>query len=293
MTPQQQRTYGFKYKGDHQDRIASIHAIGHEYRQDEDYKWHGLKRHEESKVVFQYTLSGQGMIEIDGSTHSLTEGQAFLVELPSDHVYYLSNDATHWEFIFITLYGNEAFNFFNNYTKAHGHFIKLNRQARPIQQLFYLLDKIETNQVTSSYQLAADAFTFLMNLSHDLEHPETPNKDLPVAIAKSIAYIKQHFQTDISLPDIVHASGLSTYHFSRLFQREMKDSPIKYVTKMRINHALNLLQDPNFSIEEVARQVGYEDANYFTKVFKQYVELTPSDYRHNKSIMPVNQIFFN
>lgn len=48
-------SYGFKLRGDQQERVAGIHSIGKEYRANEVYEWDGMKRSENGRVIFQYT----------------------------------------------------------------------------------------------------------------------------------------------------------------------------------------------------------------------------------------------
>ncbi|MRH41568.1 helix-turn-helix domain-containing protein [Aquibacillus halophilus] len=286
-------TYGFKLKGEHQQRVAGIHSIGKEYRSNELYRWDGLKRNETGRIVFQFTLDGEGAIRIGEQLFTLKKGQAFLVQIPSDHCYYLPDDSSHWEFIFITLYGQEALRYFSAITEKQGHILDLDTNARPVKHILHLLDKVQTTGIHHAYELSGYAYTFLMECMQYFEHDQNKIEKLPVAIAKTIQFIEQHYQEDLTLTDMVEVSGLSKYHFTRLFHRTVKDTPIKYLTKIRMNHALELLQNKELTIEEVARTLGYTNANYFSKVFKNVLDVNPSEYRNSQSFMPVNQLFLD
>jgi AraC-like DNA-binding protein len=286
-------SYGFKLKGEQQERVAGIHSIGKEYRSNEVYEWNGLKRSENGRVIFQYTLGGKGAIRIGEDTYSLKKGEAFLVQLPSDHHYYLPDDSSYWEFVYITVYGQEAIHYFHTVTQSYGHILELAIEARPIKHIFHLLDRIQTVGIQHSYDASAYAYAFLMECMQYFEHDQNKVEKLPVAIAKAVNFIEQHYQEDLTLSSIVDSSGLSKYHFIRLFHKTVHDTPIKYLTKIRMNHALDLLQNKELSIEEVARQVGYSNANYFSKVFKSVLDVTPSEYRNSQSFMPVNQLFLD
>src|SRR5699024_11797941 len=100
-------TYGFRFKGDHLERVAGLNSVGKEYRRNHTYKWDGLERAENDRIVFQYTLSGEGAIRIGNDIHPLKKGSAFFVKIPSDHSYYLPDHSEGWEFIYITIYGEE------------------------------------------------------------------------------------------------------------------------------------------------------------------------------------------
>lgn len=288
-----QQSYGFKFKGDYQQRIASIHSIGKETQTSTHYQWDGLKRNETGKVVFQYTLAGEGAIRIDDTIILLKAQDAFLVPLPSNHCYYLPETSDAWSFVYITLYGEEAVRLLTGAINTYGHVFKLKRESRPIHYLFYLLDKLSSTGMSYGYELSRHAYTFLMELLQYIEHDQAQDTELPQAIAKAVAFIESHFDQDLALSDIVAVSGLSTYYFTRLFNQTMGETPIKYLTKVRLNEALTLLQDHTLTIEDIAIRVGFNEANYFSKVFKKALDIPPSQYRNSRSFMPVNQLFLD
>ncbi|WP_241958058.1 hypothetical protein [Staphylococcus equorum] len=55
-------SYGFRFKGDYQDKVAGLNAMGFELQQSQEYKWHGLNRGENDVFIFQYTTNGYGII---------------------------------------------------------------------------------------------------------------------------------------------------------------------------------------------------------------------------------------
>ncbi|MGP4039461.1 AraC family transcriptional regulator [Gracilibacillus sp. D59] len=287
------QSYGFRFKGDYQDRVAGLHAIGRESRTEHTYIWDGLKRGEEGRIVFQYTLDGKGAIRIGGKTYPLTKGDAFFVEIPSDHCYYLPEESVRWDFLYFTVYGNEALHHFRHITEKYGHILRLPIHATPIKHILRMLDKLETTGISHGYEASGYAYSFLMECLQYLEYEQRQEEQLPVAIAKAVSFIEKNYAEDISLNDIVAISGLSKYHFTRLFSTSVNETPIQYLTKVRIQHALDLLQNSEKSIEEIAKEVGYTSSNYFSKVFKHLLNETPSAYRKNKFVMPVDRLFID
>ncbi len=73
----------------------------------------------------------------------------------------------------------------------------------------------------------------------------------------------------------------------------MEEPPIQYLAKIRVHHAMELLQQKELSMEEIARKVGYTNGNYFSKVFKNIIGVTPSNYRNTQSYMPVDRLFID
>ena len=84
------------------------------------------------------------------------------------------------------------------------------------------------------------------------------------------------------ISDEVRCIGFNTDYFRRCFVEEMGQTPVAYITRLRIERAKNLLtQSPPLSVEQVAEQCGFTDSFYFSKTFKKHIGLSPLQYRKN------------
>jgi two-component system response regulator YesN len=92
-------------------------------------------------------------------------------------------------------------------------------------------------------------------------------------------YIRQHYFEDIRISMFTEKYFLSREYLMKLFKQEYGCGIYEYVLKVRMEKAKELLRDPNLKIRNVAEMVGYKDKNYFSKAFKHYCGLSPSDYR--------------
>lgn len=98
-------------------------------------------------------------------------------------------------------------------------------------------------------------------------------------VSRVKSYIDGNYAKDISLDDVSRMVDISPYYFSKLFKREVGENFIEYVTRTRIKNARRLLEDARYSIKEVCVMSGYSDPNYFSRIFKKYEGMTPSEYR--------------
>lgn len=96
---------------------------------------------------------------------------------------------------------------------------------------------------------------------------------------KAKAYIRQNFQKDVTLDEVSKIVDISPYYFSKLFKQETGENFIEYLTKIRMKNAEELLHDSAYSIKEICAMSGYGDPNYFSRIFKKYEGVTPSEYR--------------
>lgn len=100
-------------------------------------------------------------------------------------------------------------------------------------------------------------------------------------IRKAKEYIDKHFQKDMSLDDISRELNISPYYFSKLFKEETGENFVEYVTGRRMNRAKQLLKNSEMSIKEVCAEAGYSDPNYFSRIFKKYQGVSPTEYKEN------------
>lgn len=92
-----------------------------------------MQRDEKGKIIFQYTLSGMGEIDIARKIYPLPPGTAFFVDIPSRHRYYFPEKGEDWEFIFLTIYGDEAKRCFEFVKNKIGQVFPLKEQSPPVQ----------------------------------------------------------------------------------------------------------------------------------------------------------------
>ena len=97
-------------------------------------------------------------------------------------------------------------------------------------------------------------------------------KDYSYLIRKAIEYIRFHLEQELNLDTISEAIHSSTYELSRKFKKETGQSLTDYINKLRIKEALYMMENHNLSITDIAYMTGFNDVNYFTKVFKKYKE---------------------
>ncbi len=92
-------------------------------------------------------------------------------------------------------------------------------------------------------------------------------------------YIEENYMEDIAVSSVAKTLHYSDAYFCKIFKQCFGMSFVLYLTQVRIEKAKELLADLSVNIKEVSKMVGYQDSNYFTKVFKRMEKITPSEYR--------------
>jgi two-component system response regulator YesN len=96
---------------------------------------------------------------------------------------------------------------------------------------------------------------------------------------KAMAYIEEHLGSDVGLQQVARHVHLHPNHLSEVFKKETGITFGDYVTRQKIQRAMEILTISPAKISEVAARVGYEDVKYFSQIFKKYTGKTPSEFR--------------
>jgi len=124
---------------------------------------------------------------------------------------------------------------------------------------------------------------FLLRL-HDLIS-FTPGEKNAEIISEMKAYIAENYQDGITLSELARKFNLSTGHLSNLFHEESGESFSDYLNMIRLNKAKELLKTTDDKIYQIADQLGFNDAYYFSSWFKKLVGASPTTYRDNINLL--------
>lgn len=99
------------------------------------------------------------------------------------------------------------------------------------------------------------------------------------ALDTFLTYIHSHYTGKISLKDLADAVSVSPGECERLCKRLLHQTPMNYLMTYRIEQSIPLLVNTSYTITEIALQVGFSGASYYTEIFHRIMGITPSDYR--------------
>jgi len=99
----------------------------------------------------------------------------------------------------------------------------------------------------------------------------------------ALVYLDRHYSENIELDNLARLGNMSPQHFCRLFKALTGRRPMDYMNFLRINKAIMLLAENHLNISEIALAVGFNDTNYFSRVFKKYQRLSPSKFRQKQN----------
>ena len=94
-----------------------------------------------------------------------------------------------------------------------------------------------------------------------------------------VRYIQAHYNEEISIQALADHYGMTPGYLSSLFKKKTNKTIVQYITDLRMKRAREYLEKSNLSIADIAQNVGFNEAQYFSRVFKKCVGVTPGQYR--------------
>lgn len=257
------------------------------YDANEDVPWHW---HEELEI--NYVVSGEVELSITDKTYILKEGEACFVNsnviskytYPTEshmmtHFFHSVFLSGHYKSIFETKYVEPIIQnkklkivIIKGETKEQRELLAKIRELGVLQE--------QANVEFQTRNKITEIWLLLMEVIKNRQEEQSQVPSLArERLFSMMQFIHQNYADKITLEDIASSAAISSRECLRCFNMCLRETPIEYLTNYRINMAKDLLKHSNKSITDIALDVGFSNAAYFTKVFKQVRQITPKEYR--------------
>jgi len=271
--------YGFHFYADF-PRPTTTFTVGVEKRSSADYYLDNRTR--TPAFLFQYTLSGTGTVILNGKRHTVSRGQAFFLRFPEDTIYCFdeAENESPWHFIWI-LYTDKAYeSYYSAVAQRMGNILELAENSRSITALAELYRAAREDRIRTPFDAQGLFTQFLCMLCNDCMYPETKHSAL---VQNAVRILEEEYAALDGIDRLSQKLGVTHSHLTRVFTRETGSTPSAFLTRLRLQHAVNLLSRTNDSVEQIAQRCGFSCGNYFAKTFRKHMGLSPLAYRNSTS----------
>lgn len=125
----------------------------------------------------------------------------------------------------------------------------------------------------------AKCMSLLWEVLYEIQRDEYVSKNQYKLIEPAIEQIHSNYlDTQISVEKLALRCGISYSYFLRIFQKRFSTTPKKYITKLKLDHACELLRQ-KMSVTDIAETLGFSDVYFFSRQFKKYMNMSPLEYR--------------
>ncbi len=226
-----------------------------------------------------YSFAGEGILKIDGVTHTIAPNTGFFIPANVPHEYYgISNE--NWSTKWVVLSGFAVEQTLESLGLDKPCIISLGNTSRLDKLITEMYYSIIRDSYYGSMTAAGLLYSFLLEFyKYTSNQGKIENLAANSPLNKVLAYIDLHYADNLTLESMCSVSDVSPQHLCRLFRRKLNIRPMEYIAKKRIQEAKALLLNSPRNIAEISRIVGYNNCNYFCITFKKYEGVSPTEYR--------------
>lgn len=248
------------------------HASGHAMQRSPD-------EHEEHLLLF--CVQGRATLELDGSSQTLQAGMLALLPAGVAHAYRADSHEP-WSLYWVHLNGEAIQDFLQPLLQDKAWAV-LTPGLSPalLADWRSLLEASTPGFEAAALQLAAARLRqLLVHLAWMAGRSPQARSRLDVIALQS--FMQQHLQESLSLEQLAAVAGMEKFHFAKTFRRLTGQAPLQHFQHLRMARACEWLDAGEEGVAVIAQRLGYSDAPYFSRQFRQVTGMSPTAYRELK-----------
>ena len=227
-----------------------------------------------------YIAAGKGHFFLDGKEVIVPAGNMILYQPKQQQKYhFLGKDKTQVWFVHFT--GREVRSILQHYEIPLDGYILHTGISREYEDLFR---KMRDELVKCSWGYEEMLTVLFRELMMTMRRRMTENAPriagfIQDEMDRAKDYFEQHYNEEISIEQYAASRSMSTSWFNRSFRSALGTSPMKFILEIRVRNAQTLLETTDYSINNIASIVGYDNPMYFSRLFRKTKGVSPARYR--------------
>jgi AraC family transcriptional regulator, arabinose operon regulatory protein len=232
------------------------------------------------QAIFIFCVKGQGWCELRGKRHEVHAGDMLVIP-PGEPHRYGADEAKAWTIPWVHATGTHVPALLEQLGVSADTPTFFAGDEPQVRTLFEeLLGTLERGYAPPYLLYAAQTLNHLIGrMIWRRRQTWRGAPDMKQRIALTIAYMKEHLEEPLRVSRLAALANLSASHYAALFREQTGYSPIDYLIRLRVHRACQWLDTTDLPVKEIALRVGYEDQLYFSRLFRQVNECSPSEYR--------------
>jgi AraC-like DNA-binding protein len=239
------------------------------------------------QALLIYCVKGGGWCELAGQLHTVRAGD--LLVLPPDVAYTCgAHVANPWTIHWASALGANLPDYLNELgVSVQSPLVSMGEDLQLARLFNEVLQTLEHGSSFLNLLQASHALAHLLAVSIRHRHEHTRDaSDAVEKVAQGIIYMSEHLDQPLRVSALAALANLSQAHFSVLFKQQTGCSPRDYLHLLRIHRACQLLRGSTLNVKEIASKLGYLDQFHFSRQFKAFQDLSPTEYRERKNPEP-------
>ena len=223
----------------------------------------------------------------DGCVHFEFHGEPQVVEKghlvmywPGESQYYKLYAADRAEFYWVHFTGYDVPRLLEEWGIPKGEHVFWVGTDSDYRWLFYqMIRELQTRQAHHEELTCMNLRHLFLLIHRHLTQTEEVRIGFHGEIIQALSWFERHWRENISIEDYATRNRMSPYWFRQKFKAYTGLSPMQYVLNLRITNAMNLMENTDNNISQIAEAVGYDNPAYFRRLFHKHTGMSPSEYK--------------
>ena len=272
-----------KFKKDELGKELYLTNIG--YFPNAEYHYCRREAANSTDYILIYCVKGEGWLEYNGKKLKVAEDQFFIIPQGMSHAYG-SSKGKPWSIYWIHFNGKKAGYFSKGFDIPQD--MPYNSQSRfknKIDLFEEIFSTLQSESSTEQMSYATSVFFHFLGIikcSNSGKKESEAIKESSI-IDTSLKFMRENLHKHLSLRNMAEHVNLSVSYFSRIFIAQIGTSPSKYLAQLRMEKACHYLEETEMKVNQISPLVGFDDPLYFSRLFTNYLKLSPTQYRENRN----------
>ena len=229
-----------------------------------------------------YIAEGKVHFYFDGQETIVTKGNMILFR-PGEEQDYDLYAADHPETYWVHFTGADVESVLDRHQMPKHATVLFTGTSPDYQWLFQqMIQELQLRRVNFDEILVLNLRHIFVMMNRYMKEGRQVGSEMLDEVEKAAHYFREHYNKDISIEQYAKQRLMTPCWFIQNFKKITKKTPLQYIVSLRMTNAMNMLVSTNYNIAQIANAVGYENALYFSRIFKKNTGVSPKEYRQNR-----------
>ena len=226
-----------------------------------------------------YVASGKAHFFFDGHERTVQKGNMVLFRPGVPQIYNLYADdkpETYW----VHFTGSDVEKLLDYYGMPKDECVFFTGTSPDYPWIFRkMIQELQLRRVNYEDFINLNLQQILLVISRYLHEDSEIKTETLDEIEQAIHFFLENYNKSIIIEDYAKKHGMTANWFTQSFKKVTKYTPMQYILSLRMSNAMNMLDNTNYNVTQIAAAVGYNNSLYFSRVFKNYTGVSPTEYR--------------
>ena len=227
-----------------------------------------------------YISSGRAHFYFDGEERIIPKGNMVLFRPKETQMYYLYADDKH-ETYWVHFSGSDVDILLDYYQMPRDENVFFTGTSPDYQWLFrQMIQELQLQRANYEDFLNMNLRHIFLLINRYLKEGNDVGTEMLDEVERATHYFNEHYNEPIVIEDYAKERAMTVNWFTQNFKKITKVTPMQYILSLRITNAMNLIDNTDYNMAQIASAVGYENSMYFSRIFKKHTGMTPTEYKN-------------